>query len=380
MINSETITVKHSQGKYPVIVQPGILENPGDQFRLRNLKSPVGIITNRKVNNLYGGTLRKALRESGFVTRTILMPDGEQYKNLATVEQIINALLKQKMERNGTIVALGGGVTGDVAGFVASILFRGISWVQVPTTLLAQVDSSIGGKTGVNHDLGKNLIGTFNQPEIVLSDPKIILTLDPRDRLSGYAEMLKTAFILDPSYLDVLTNHREQILGGDDINMLGRAVSRSCALKAQVVGEDERESNRRRILNFGHTFAHALEKYTNYKRYRHGEAVLLGMYAAGWLSNQVSGLSRDQWETMRGILKAVPFNRKVNDLDPEGVAAAMDSDKKTLNARLHFVLLRRFGDVTITDQVSPTVVQLAVQAMKVGFSEPGEAEAEKKEN
>lgn len=370
-MTSETITIKHATGKYPILVQPNSLDALGERFQRHNLKGPVGIVTNHKVNDLYGDRVREALKTEGFVTRTILMPDGEPFKNLATVEQLINALLKQKMERNGTILALGGGVTGDVTGFVASILFRGVRWVQVPTTLLSQVDASVGGKTGVNHDLGKNIIGAFHQPELVVIDPQVNLTLETRDRLSGYAEMLKMAFILDPSFLDVLTKYRDKIIDGDDVNMLSRAISRSVALKARVVTEDERESNRRRILNFGHTFAHALEKVTAYKRYRHGEAVLLGMYAGGWLSNQVSGLSNDNWDMMRAILRDVPFDQQVDDLDAAEVVAAMEGDKKTRDDRIHYVLLKRFGDVTITDEVSPTAAQLAVQAMKAAFTQAG---------
>lgn len=374
-MSSETLTVKHTTGKYPVLVELGSLDVLGEQFLRRGLKGPIGIVTNRKVNDLYGDRIRTCLQSAGYTTRTILMPDGERYKNLATVEQIINALLKQKMERGSTVVALGGGVTGDVTGFVSSVLFRGVRWVQVPTTLLAQVDASVGGKTGVNHELGKNIIGAFHQPELVVIDPEVNLTLDPRDRLSGYVEMLKMAFILDPSFLDVLTKYRIQILNGDDMNILGRAISRSVALKARVVNEDERENNQRRILNFGHTFAHALEKVTAYKRYRHGEAVLLGMYSAGWLSNQVSGFSEDHWQTMRNILKEVPFDQQVGDLNPEKVVAAMEGDKKTRNARVNHVLMRRFGDVMITDQVSPTIAQLAVEAMKVAFTpKPDETE------
>ena len=375
-MSSETLTVKHSTGKYPILVEPKSLDALGEQFERRSLKSPVGIVTNRRVNDLYGDRIREGLRGAGFVTRTVLMPDGERYKNLATVEQLINALLKQKMERNGTILALGGGVTGDVTGFVASILFRGVRWVQVPTTLLAQVDASVGGKTGVNHEFGKNIIGAFHQPELVVIDPEVNLTLETRDRLSGYAEMLKMAFILDPSFLDVLIKYRDKIIDGDDVNMLSRAISRSVALKAQIVTEDERESNRRRVLNFGHTFAHALEKVTEYKRYRHGEAVLLGMYAAGWLSNQVSGLSNDNWEIMRSILRDVPFDQQVDDLDAAKVVAAMEGDKKTRHDRINYVLLKRFGDVTITDAVSPTAAQLAVQAMKVAFSNSGDTDDE----
>ncbi len=360
----QRIKVRHAAGDYEIIIEPGFLAKTGGQFLGRGLQGPVGVITNNTINDLYGETLRESLKSFGFQTRTILMPDGESYKSLATAEQVLTALIDQGLERGSTIVSLGGGVVGDLAGFVAAVLYRGIPVAHVPTSLLAMVDSSVGGKTAVNHARGKNLIGAFHQPALVIIDPLVLKSLGPRDMVAGFAEMLKMGAIKDADYLRDLGNDVESLLSLSDSTRVSEAIQRSCALKAEVVEKDERETDHRRILNFGHTVGHAIEQTSNYGTFRHGEAVLLGMYAAGWISQELQYLSPTEWSEFAGILKQVPFSGDVNGLDPAGIETATHLDKKVEKNRVNFVLLKGLGETVITDRVQPDLILQAVEEIK----------------
>jgi len=361
------LKVKHQTGEYEILVGQGLLDKLVVHLQEVDVAGPIGIITNSTVNDLYGDQLRESLKKAGLVTRTILIPDGEKFKTLASTEQVISALIAQGMERSGTIITLGGGVTTDLGGFVASILFRGIKLVHIPTTLLAMVDASVGGKTGVNHISGKNLIGSFYQPDLVVMDVDTLKTLDPRDQISGYAEMLKTGVIRDLDYFEFLADHLEQLLKLGSSQELIQAITRSCEIKAEVVEADEKEADLRRILNFGHTIGHAIETSIGYGEIRHGEAVVLGMYAAGWLSNQVGSLTLEAWEKLAEILLGIPIPISVDSLDPIAIEQATRLDKKVANSQLHFVLLNRLGEAEMKSGIPTIMIKLAVEALKTAW-------------
>ena len=363
------LKVKHQTGEYQVLVGSDLLSDLVEHLAGIQAVGPLGIITNSTVNDLYGDQIRETLRAAGFVTRTILVPDGEAFKTLASAEQLISALIAQGMERSGTILALGGGVITDLGGFVASILFRGVKLVHLPTTLLAMVDAAVGGKTGVNHIQGKNLIGSFYQPSLVLMDVDTLTSLDHRDRVSGFAEMLKMGIIRDPAYLDQLYSHREQYLSAAPGEELARAIAHSVELKAQVVEADEKEAALRRILNFGHTVGHAIETTLGYGVIRHGEAVILGMYAAGWLSHQLTGLSDAQWLRLSDILVAVPLKAPIQNLDSNAIELATRMDKKVANSDLYFVLLKEIGEPHMQSGIPSLMIKLAVDAIKKAWKD-----------
>lgn len=341
-----------------------LMDSVAEELTSIGASGPVGIISNATVNDLYGAKLREGLNGAGFVTRTILIPEGEEYKTLASAEQVISALIAQGMERSGTIITLGGGVVTDLGGFVASILYRGVKLVHIPTTLLSMVDAAVGGKTGVNHSSGKNLIGCFYQPDLVVMDVKTLKTLQIRDRVSGYAEMFKMGAISDKNYLNFLVDNMGELLEGASLELLVKAISRSCALKAQVVEADEKEADLRRILNFGHTLGHAIESTLGYGKVRHGEAVILGMYGAGWLSGQVGDLSQEEWEKLSAMLRKIPLEIAVKSLNPEAIAEATRLDKKVANSQLNFVLLHGLGDAYMQTGIPTLMIKLAVDAIR----------------
>lgn len=358
------LKINHQTGQYELIVGRGLLPDIPKYLKSIGAVGPIGIITNNTVNELYGATLRESLKTEGLVTRSILIPDGEAYKTLASVEQVMSALISQGMERSGTIITLGGGVTTDLGGFVASVLFRGIRLVHIPTTLLAMVDAAIGGKTGVNHPSGKNLIGSFYQPDLVLIDIDTLSSLGPRDRISGYAEMFKMGVIRDRDYLEFLTSNMDELLNSEPSENLALAITRSCELKAEVVEADEKEADLRRILNFGHTLGHAIETTLGYGEIRHGEAVILGMYGAGWLSNQLGQLSEEEWKKLAAMLIKIPMKVSLENIDPAVIEKAARLDKKVANSQLHFVLLKKLGEAHLQTGIPTLMIKLAVDALK----------------
>ncbi len=371
MIDLSSVQINHQTGTYKLHVGNSLLNNAASYLSDIKASGPVGIITNSTVNKLYGDSLRKSLTGAGFVTRTILIPEGEEYKTLASAEQVISALIAQGMERSGTIVTLGGGVVTDLGGFVASVLFRGVKLVHMPTTLLSMVDAAVGGKTGVNHSTGKNLIGSFYQPDLVLMDVETLRSLELRDRVSGFAEMFKMGAICDAEYLEFLVANMESFLVADSDANLIRGITRSCELKAQVVEADEKETDLRRILNFGHTLGHAIENTLGYGVVRHGEAIILGMYGAGWLSNQVGNLSKEAWDELAGLLLKIPMNVSLASLNPDAIEKATRLDKKVANSQLNFVLLNKLGETKIQSGIPVLMIKLAVDAIIGAWEEKG---------
>jgi 3-dehydroquinate synthase len=340
MPDTRSITVELGERSYPIFIGGGLL---GGGFDLSaHVRGPdCLVVTNETVEPLYLAALSANL--AGKQLRAISLPDGEAYKTLETVEDILDTLVENGANRDTTVVALGGGVVGDIAGFAAACYMRGVDFIQVPTTLLAQVDSSVGGKTGVNHASGKNLIGAFHQPRAVLIDTDTLKTLPDRELKAGLAEVIKYGAIVDADFFAWIEDNLEALIARD-ADALAAAIRRSCELKAGIVAEDERESGRRALLNFGHTFGHAIEHCQGYGEWLHGEAVAAGMVMAAQLSASDAALARRIARLLeRAGLPSRPPAIAANDL-----LAAMSLDKKVQGKQLRFVLLRSLGDAFVT--------------------------------
>ena len=291
-----------------------------------------------------------------FPYEVALIPDGETSKSLQEAEKLYTRAIEARLDRKSVVIALGGGVVGDLAGFVAATFMRGINLIQIPTTLLAQVDSSVGGKTAVNHPLGKNLIGAFLQPRAVFIDLNFLKTLPEREIKSGLGEVVKYGVISDEKFFSYLEDNAEKILQRD-LETLEHVVKRSCEIKAEVVGADEKESGLRRILNFGHTLAHAIEEETAYKKYRHGEAVAVGMMAAALISHELGKTSSENVRRLENLLKRFGMMTTCAGLDADKLYAVTFRDKKTVGGVVNWVLMKNFGDVEISSEVSAQIVK-----------------------
>ena len=342
-----TLEVALGSRSYPIHIGPGLLGEPGGLAPWLAGRQ-VMIVTNETVAPLYLERCRKALPDD-VELRELVLPDGEATKNLEHVSRIWDALLEAGFNRRCTLVALGGGVIGDMVGFAAACYQRGVAFIQVPTTLLAQVDSSVGGKTGVNHPLGKNMIGAFWQPRAVLIDTDTLATLPPRELSAGLAEVIKYGLIRDAKFLAWL----EQALPAlRDLApaALAHAIQRSCALKAEIVAEDETEQGVRALLNLGHTFGHAIEAHQGYGNWLHGEAVGTGMLMAAELSARLGWLTTDDVERVRAILRAagLPLEAPA-EMGVDDFLSRMRLDKKNVDSRMRLVLLRALGDACVDD-------------------------------
>lgn len=349
--------VRAASAEYPVTIAPGIAADLGPT--LDRLKFPRRrfIVSSPTVWRLHGERFASACTEE-----PILIPDGERFKTLATLGRIYDALVRAQADRGAGLVAVGGGVVGDVAGFAAATYLRGVPVAQVPTTLLAQVDSAIGGKTGVNHALGKNLIGAFYQPAAVIVDPVLLETLPRREFRAGLYEVVKYGVIASrPLFERVAAGLRP--LFARDMEALLPTIAESCRIKAAVVSDDERESDRRRILNFGHTAGHALEAVTKYRRFRHGEAVAFGMLAAAELARGRGRLAASDLEALGSLIAAMGPLPAIADLAAAQVVEAAARDKKVVDGTLHFVLPVAIGETAIADDVTPAELQQALQAI-----------------
>lgn len=329
---------------YPIYIGSGLLAQT--ELLTQHIRSKqVAIVTNETVAPLYLPTVQAALAD--YRTEAVILPDGEQYKTLQYLEKIFDRLLAQKFSRNATLIALGGGVIGDMGGFAAACYQRGIAFIQIPTTLLAQVDSSVGGKTGVNHPLGKNMIGAFYQPQCVIADADVLDTLDDRQLSAGLAEVIKYGLIRDPEFLQWLEANMPQLLARDK-QALAYAIERSCANKAEVVGEDEFESGVRATLNLGHTFGHAIETGCGYGHYLHGEAVAIGTCLAADLSRRLGWLNDADVERIVAIFKAahLPVTPPA-EMSPEQYVELMAVDKKNVDGKIRVILLEAVGKASL---------------------------------
>ncbi|MCQ8103480.1 3-dehydroquinate synthase [Methylomonas sp. SURF-2] len=339
---------------YPIYIGSGLLAQT--ELLTRHIRSKqVAIVTNETIAPLYLAPLRAAL--SAYQLEAVILPDGEQYKTLGYLEKIFDQLLAAKFSRNATLIALGGGVIGDMGGFAAACYQRGIAFIQIPTTLLAQVDSSVGGKTGVNHALGKNMIGAFYQPQCVIADADVLDTLDDRQLSAGLAEVIKYGLIRDPEFLAWLEASMPLLLARDK-TALAHAIERSCANKAEVVGEDEFESGARATLNLGHTFGHAIETGSGYGHYLHGEAVAIGTCFAADLSRRLGWLNDADVERIVALFKAA----KLPVTPPASMTAAqyvdlMAVDKKNVDGKIRVILLEAVGRASLPVNVELTHLQ-----------------------
>ena len=355
----KTLYVELGDRRYPIYIGPGLLDRP-DLLRTHVPGRQVLVVSNTTVAPLYLDCVRAAL--AGLRHEAVILPDGEQYKTLETLDEIFTALLSHRLDRDCTLVALGGGVIGDMAGFAAACYQRGVHFVQIPTTLLAQVDSSVGGKTAVNHPLGKNMIGAFYQPRCVLADTDTLKTLPDRELSAGLAEVIKYGLIRDLPFLEWLEDHIEQLLARDAA-ALTEAIERSCRNKADIVAADERETGERALLNLGHTFGHAIETGMGYGEWLHGEAVAVGVNLAADLSARLGWLKGEQVERVRALLARarLPLNA------PEGLTAddflrLMAVDKKVKEGQLRLILLRALGHGVIAETVDPRLLRDTLEA------------------
>ncbi|MDI5919710.1 3-dehydroquinate synthase [Halomonas sp. LR5S13] len=355
-----TLEVALGSRSYPIHIGPGLLGDP--RWLAPHLAGrQVMVVTNETVAPLYLSRLRQGLA-ADLEVRELVLPDGEATKTLASVERIWDALLAAGFNRRCTLIALGGGVIGDMVGFAAACYQRGVAFVQVPTTLLAQVDSSVGGKTGVNHPRGKNMIGAFWQPRVVLVDTDTLVTLPPRELSAGLAEVIKYGLIRDADFLAWLETEMDALRGLDPA-ALTRAIERSCTLKSQIVAEDETEQGVRALLNLGHTFGHAIEAHQGYGNWLHGEAVGTGMLMAAELSCRQGWLSDEEVARTRAIIEAAALPLAAPaEMSVEDFLAIMRLDKKNLDSRLRLILLRTLGEACIHDATPPETLAALLEA------------------
>jgi 3-dehydroquinate synthase len=352
--NSQAVGVRASSGSYDVVCSTGLLGRVGREVSRLGKFSSVHIVSSPKVWRAVGRSIEKSFAR-GRKPPVHLLNDAEAAKNLQTVEGIARKLVVAGADRHSLIVAVGGGVVGDVAGFVAASYLRGVALVHVPTTLVAQVDSAIGGKTGVNLPEGKNLVGAFYPPRLVLVDPEALRSLPDREFRGGLAEVIKYGVIADAELFAFLESNMEAILRRE-AKALEKIIRRSIEIKAQVVSKDERESGLREILNYGHTFGHALESTTRYKRFQHGEAVAWGMMCAALLGHEAAGAKADAVSRIVALVRRIGPLPEWPKIAPRTLMAAMQSDKKTRAGKVRFVLAPRIGHARSFDDVQPQTV------------------------
>ena len=334
----------------PVFVGWGTLDKLGEKLKQASLSGTANIISDNIVFPIYGAKVSKTLEKDGIAVNSFVVPAGEASKNISQAIKIYDYLIKHRVERNDMIVALGGGMIGDLAGFVAATFLRGLPWLQVPTSLIAMTDASIGGKVAVDHPGGKNLVGAFYQPCLVVADVKALTTLPKRELTSGWAEVIKHGLILDAEFLKILEeNARDLVKLNRDI--LVKVIARSAAIKCRVVSEDEKETGIRTMLNYGHTVAHALEAATHYRRFLHGEAVAIGMMAAAKLSHRLNLLSEQGMERQESILSKFNLPLDCRGIALKDVLAAMELDKKVRGKAIRWVLLKDIGEPVIRNDV-----------------------------
>ena len=354
----DTLNVNLGTRSYPILIAGGLLSRPEvfqEHLRARELL----ILSDTTVAPLYLATLTSSLGKRRVVE--VVLPDGEAHKTLANAARLLDVLVANRLARDCAVLALGGGVVGDLAGFAAACYQRGVDFVQLPTTLLAQVDSAVGGKTGVNHAGGKNLIGAFHQPVLVVNDTATLATLPARELRAGLAEVIKYGLIADAALFEWLENHLGELLAGDAA-ALAHIIRRSCEIKAAVVGRDEREQGERALLNLGHTFGHAIESATAYRQWLHGEAVGAGLVMAASMSAACGYLDAAQAERVRRLIERAGLPTYIAAVAPAAVLEHMRMDKKVLGGRLRLVLLRGIGDAFVTADYPPDALTRTLAA------------------
>lgn len=355
----QTLYVELGERRYPIFIgsdlDPKALLEPYIHGR------QVMIVSNEMIAPLYLARYVAAIEALGKTVATCILPDGEKYKNIEHLNLIFDALLASGFNRDCTVLALGGGVIGDMAGFASACFQRGVYFIQVPTTLLSQVDSSVGGKTGINHPLGKNMIGAFQQPQVVLADMSQLKTLPPRELSAGLAEVIKYALLGEADFLAWLEQHMDDLVQGDEA-ALAEAVYRSCAHKARIVANDEKEQGERALLNLGHTFGHAIESYLGYGEWLHGEAVATGMVMAADLSQRMGWISAEDLARTKNIIQRANLPIVCPQIPLDDFLAYMAHDKKVLNGQLRLVLMQAVGQAIITKTFDVELMKQAILA------------------
>lgn len=350
---------ENGERSYPIFIGQDLLTKP-ELIEPYVKGSQVMFVSNETVAPLYLEKVQKAF--SKFDCHSVILPDGEQFKNLDVLNTIFSALLSAKFDRTCTLVALGGGVVGDMTGFAAASYQRGVNFIQIPTTLLAQVDSSVGGKTGVNHALGKNMIGAFHQPRCVIADSDTLNTLDDNQLSAGIAEVIKYGLIRDMNFTSWLENNTNKLLKRD-ADALSYAIEFSCKCKAEIVAADEKEGGVRALLNLGHTFGHAIETSVGYGNWLHGEAVATGMLMAADLSMRLGNLTQQHVERVDNLLDMARLpTRAPNHMDYEHFVELMTVDKKARDGKINLVLFNKLGDAMVTNDFSPDLMRETVDA------------------
>ena len=348
------LTVHTQSHDYPIVItENAIAENSSmaSQIVPYITGQQVLIVTNETIAPIYLQALQKPL-ETQFTVQVCVLPDGEQYKNQSSINQIYDVLMAAHFNRDVTLIALGGGVIGDMTGFAAASFMRGVNFIQIPTTLLSQVDSSVGGKTGINHPQGKNMIGAFWQPQMVLADMSTLKTLPARELSAGLAEVIKYALIMDAEFLTWL-EHNLPAMMALDLAVLGEAVKRCCQYKADVVAQDERESGVRALLNFGHTFGHVIETHEGYGSWLHGEAVAAGMVQAAELSQKIGWLTSDEVARVKRILSLANLPITPPPIEVQTALDLMGHDKKVKHGQIRLILLKSLGEAVLTNDFDP---------------------------
>jgi 3-dehydroquinate synthase len=367
---AQTIAVALPQTPYTIVIGAGSLATIGQALQAPALKlgNKVLVVSNPSIFKHYGATVVASIANAGFTVEHCILPPGERYKTAATVQKIYDAALAMGLERSSTMVALGGGVVGDMTGFAAATWLRGINVIQVPTTLLAMVDSAIGGKTGMNHPQGKNLIGAFHQPRLVVIDPQVLKTLPAREFRAGMAEVIKYGVNWDRELFVALEQAKrlDQLRYVSD-DLLMTIVTRSCQAKAHVVTQDEREAGLREILNYGHTIGHAVESVTGYRVVNHGEGVAIGMVAAGEIAVAMDWWSRAECDRQNALIAKCGLPTQLPaGIDLAAIVAKLQTDKKVKAGQVRFVLPTEIGQVAVTDQVTPAIIHPVLKPMQLG--------------
>lgn len=354
------VRVELGRNSYDINIGFGLIEELESFVRNGGFSKKAIIVSDSNVGKLYGDEVREALARGGLDAELCIIPAGEQSKTLSEAEKLYTCAIEKGLDRKSPIFALGGGVVGDLAGFVAATYMRGVPFIQLPTSLLAQVDSSVGGKVAVNHVLGKNLIGAFYQPKAVFMEMNFMESLPEREISTGLGEVVKYGIIYDEEFFDFLEQNRDRILSLEAEALL-HIIARSCEIKAQVVSQDEKESGLRRILNFGHTMAHAIEEETGYKRYNHGEAVAIGMMGASYISESLGHISGDVADRVRDLLLSMKLPVRAEGCSVEHMYQSIFRDKKTLDGRVNWVLMKRIGETCVDSNVPEAVVREAMR-------------------
>lgn len=346
----QRLAIDLGERSYEILIGLGLRKQVGEFLKAVFRPSRVVIITHPSINSTYGEEVIANCLDQGWTTDIIEVPEGEVSKSLGQVEKLYDRLLELNCDRKSVLIALGGGVIGDLVGFVAATYQRGINFIQVPTTLLSQVDSSVGGKTGVNHPKGKNMIGAFYQPRLVVTDLQTLKTLPIKEYRAGLAEIVKYGVISDASFFEFLEKNYKDILNLNQ-DCLSYIIENSCAIKAKVVEKDERETRHRMILNFGHTLGHAIESLTGYSRFVHGEAVAIGMVRAAELSHSMGKCSKEVPRRLEVLLKNLGLPVEMPELDSTAVIESLYHDKKTMDNKIKFILVKEIGSIEIVEQV-----------------------------